>query len=164
MNAKIKDGMKYCNKCSSWKPLEQFSRNKNTVNGYHSSCKACASAAFKARHAANPERYREYNRTNYQRHRNEMLIRARVGYQARREHYREYFRQRGQDPIFKRAENDRRNHRNHLNPEPSRAKARFRKALRRGANGGTPFDRFKIAERDNWTCHLCGLHIELSDF
>lgn len=64
----IQDGKKWCPGCQEWKPVEAFSRSSQRKDGLDPYCKACNSARYQRRKAEDPERFREYNRTNYQRH------------------------------------------------------------------------------------------------
>ena len=41
----IAAGQKYCPKCDQVLPLDRFSRNKSTANGYESHCRSCRSRA-----------------------------------------------------------------------------------------------------------------------
>jgi hypothetical protein len=53
--------MKYCSKCDTTKPIEQFSRSKRSADGHSYTCKAC----IKEYQVANKEKLKEYQR-NYQ--------------------------------------------------------------------------------------------------
>jgi hypothetical protein len=52
---------KYCSKCDTTKPIEQFSRSKRSADGYSYTCKSC----IKEYQLANKEKLKEYQR-NYQ--------------------------------------------------------------------------------------------------
>lgn len=39
-----KKGLKYCPKCDSWVPFEDFTKNSSTSNGFGGYCKGCAAA------------------------------------------------------------------------------------------------------------------------
>ena len=52
---------KYCSKCVTTKPIEQFSRSKRSADGYSYTCKSC----IKEYQLANKEKLKEYQR-NYQ--------------------------------------------------------------------------------------------------
>ncbi len=58
----IIDG-KVCVGCEEWKSIDNFSplswKGRPLGNGYRSRCKACSNAQARAKHAANPESYRE---------------------------------------------------------------------------------------------------------
>ena len=53
--------MKYCSKCDTTKPIEQFSRSKRSADGHSYTCKSC----IKEYQVANKEKLKEYQR-NYQ--------------------------------------------------------------------------------------------------
>jgi len=52
---------KYCSKCDTTKPIEQFCKTKRSADGYAYTCKAC----IKEYQLANKEKLKEYQR-NYQ--------------------------------------------------------------------------------------------------
>jgi hypothetical protein len=52
---------KYCSKCDTTKPIEQFSKSKRSADGYSYTCKVC----IKGYQVANKEKLKEYQR-NYQ--------------------------------------------------------------------------------------------------
>lgn len=53
---------KQCNKCKEVKPLSDFSKNKNSKDGYQYVCKTCSSAAKKAWKKANKEKVAAYDK------------------------------------------------------------------------------------------------------
>ena len=64
---------KYCSKCVTTKPIEQFSKSKRSADGYAYTCKSC----IKEYQLANKEKLKAYQR-NYQpqykaEHREELL-------------------------------------------------------------------------------------------
>lgn len=56
--------MKYCKKCNTSKPLEDFYKHNGTKDGRHSVCSDCAKAAKKVRYDADPEKYLSRNRAH----------------------------------------------------------------------------------------------------
>ena len=50
--------MKYCSKCDTTKPIEQFSKSKRSADGYAYTCKAC----IKEYQIANKEKLKAYQR------------------------------------------------------------------------------------------------------
>lgn len=56
------DITRVCRKCGQEKPLEEFAKNKECVLGHSHICKQCKAEQSRKRHAANPEKTREYNR------------------------------------------------------------------------------------------------------
>ena len=50
--------MKYCSKCDTTKPIEQFSKSKRSADGYAYTCKAC----IKEYQVANKEKLKAYQR------------------------------------------------------------------------------------------------------
>lgn len=61
--AGVREGELRCSKCGGWKPDAEFGRAKRkTRRGRRLWCRACESAARRARRHANPERERKYER------------------------------------------------------------------------------------------------------
>lgn len=58
--------VKACNKCQEPKPLEEFSRKKNTPDGRNQWCRSCMTASAVRWAKDNPEKSREHHR-NYDR-------------------------------------------------------------------------------------------------
>lgn len=52
--------MKYCNKCSSHKSIDQFSKDKQKKDGLMSVCRSCNCAKSRAYVQANPEKVKAY--------------------------------------------------------------------------------------------------------
>ena len=52
--------MKYCNKCSSHKPLDQFTKDKQKKDGLMSVCRSCNYAKTRAYADSNPEKTKAY--------------------------------------------------------------------------------------------------------
>ena len=53
---------KQCSKCLAFKPLGEFSNEKNGKHGKRADCKYCAKEYDRKYRAANPEKQREYDR------------------------------------------------------------------------------------------------------
>ena len=71
---------KRCYKCASIKPIGDFYRNANKVDGYATECKECAKAYFKIYRDEHLEHLREYNRERFQ---NNMEYREKTLQQSR---------------------------------------------------------------------------------
>lgn len=52
--------MKYCNKCTSHKPLDQFTKDKQKKDGLMSVCRSCNYAKTRAYVESNPEKAKAY--------------------------------------------------------------------------------------------------------
>lgn len=59
------DGVKYkkCNPCNTWKPIDQFNKNKRSYNGYGSTCKSCNKEYKKEHYIKNKEKISDKNKT-----------------------------------------------------------------------------------------------------
>lgn len=64
-----------CNKCGVEKSLEEFARHKKGRHGRRTYCKACGSAAEKARRETDPQRARALSREYYNANREAILAR-----------------------------------------------------------------------------------------
>lgn len=57
--------MKKCNTCLVEKELENFSKDSRNKDGLNGECKPCRSAKMRAARKDNPEKFREYDRTRW---------------------------------------------------------------------------------------------------
>lgn len=57
--------MRRCSKCGAEKAPSEFRRASKAASGFHSWCKACGTAADRARYRANGESIREANRKRF---------------------------------------------------------------------------------------------------
>jgi len=82
---------KTCSKCIIEKPLEQFSRNKNSKDGLQNKCKACVreydknyrnenkeklKEKIKNQRKENKEKFRDWEKNKYNKHKNKILERS----------------------------------------------------------------------------------------
>jgi superfamily II helicase len=99
--------MKFCHRCGTTKPLDDFHRNRTVSDGRQSRCKDCArntmrehqrqnpeknrarAAAHRVLHPRDPDREREIHRAYYEAHREECIARSMTWKQANRERCRE---------------------------------------------------------------------------
>ena len=51
----------FCAKCEQYKPITEFTKNKNSANGLHAYCKKCDRAARQKQREDNPDYYRIRN-------------------------------------------------------------------------------------------------------
>lgn len=63
--------VKKCIKCQVEKPLTEFFRQHTRKDGRQSSCKCCATANWKLWRLANLQKYTEWGKAHYQKHREE---------------------------------------------------------------------------------------------
>ena len=73
-----REGYKRCLQCHEEKPLSEFHRNSTARDGLAYRCKACRSAANRARRAANPEKTRVRERAWYEKHREKINAKRRA--------------------------------------------------------------------------------------
>jgi hypothetical protein len=64
---------KICNKCNIIKPLTEFNKNKNKVDGYHVWCKQCVSSNNKKLYIDNNENIKQYTNNYYYNNKNVIL-------------------------------------------------------------------------------------------
>lgn len=84
MPAVLETEKKTCRKCDTEKPLTDFFRDASTKDGRHTRCKSCHSASAKRWVRANPEKRREYKKTEYARHRDTVRARNKRWYERHR--------------------------------------------------------------------------------
>lgn len=65
----FKDGMKSCSKCKKMKPFSEFDKCHGMAFDLYPSCKPCKREIKEVYRKNNPEKYREWKRNNYIRHR-----------------------------------------------------------------------------------------------
>lgn len=63
--------MKHCRKCGQDKFLTAFGKDSSAKDGLRSTCKGCTNSAMAARKAADPEKYRKFNRDSNKKRRAE---------------------------------------------------------------------------------------------
>ena len=95
-------GNKYCNKCKSYKPLDQFYKDKSHKTGIRSTCKTCSSSSQKDHYLKNKETIRlshkeyiknnydkilENDRERYRKNRSKILEQKKQKYQEDKERY-----------------------------------------------------------------------------
>ena len=76
---------KTCRKCDSEKSPDDFYRDATAKDGRHTLCKSCHNAAAKRWVRANPEKRREYKKTDYARHGDAVRARNKRWYERNRE-------------------------------------------------------------------------------
>jgi len=56
----IRDGVegKICSACKAWKPVEAYSRQQRSRDGYQANCKVCSSVRYRAWIEENPDKVR----------------------------------------------------------------------------------------------------------
>ena len=160
--------MKTCTGCKRLLPLEAFYTYKRAKDGRMSRCKECFKMYAVARRARDPEAAREYDRkaTAKQRAKNRevMLERTRQWRAKNKEHLREYNRR------YRAANLDRilAKHKEWLEANKDKESwVRYRREhgllqfyKRRDLTmGGDAITLRKLAERDNWRCHICGKRV-----
>lgn len=55
------NGTKVCSKCGKEKPVSEFSKDKNSSDGYTYQCKECRNKKYREYYAAHPEKRKEKN-------------------------------------------------------------------------------------------------------
>ena len=134
---------KTCTKCRESKPLEQFSRNSRTKDGYRSSCKLCQADYQKKWREANREKLAAQKKAYYEANRAKALDCNRAWreankerYAARKKEYLKAYRQTAEGRAKRRA-----------------AQTRYYRLLAEAKS--EPYLREEIFERDGWVCQLC---------
>lgn len=100
--------LKYCRKCKSFKPLKDFSKNKNNKDGLKEYCKSCVSIASKKYREKNREIINEKKRIAYykskqnaeERTQKELLLGYKTCTKCKKELPLEYFRVRGNGGFY----------------------------------------------------------------
>lgn len=54
--------MKFCNKCSSKKPIDLFYKNKSAKDGLSFYCKCCSNSYVRSYEKRNPEKVKKFNK------------------------------------------------------------------------------------------------------
>lgn len=180
---------KICTKCDAMKPLDAFLPDRRARDGRTSACRVCRALSSRRWRDADPERYRDARRRTYVKHRDALLSHNRMWRIAHRDRLLAYDRRRAE--ARKASHQDRmqnteyRQYRQQssrrwrvLNPEKCRVYNRRyasahpgftanNNARRRARIMRAPvierIDRLEVAERDNWTCHICGQVIKRSE-
>jgi len=84
-------GEKWCPGCETAKPLTEFPKNRAHKDGHAGICSKCNAAECRAKHAANPEPYRERACAWQREHPEAVRLRARKAASARRARVRDAF-------------------------------------------------------------------------
>lgn len=140
------ESSKKCARCGIEKPMGEFSNHP-------SYCRECR-RALDREYDQKPVR-REYKRQN-----------CREWRRRNREHVAEYKRQRLLNPETRKAERKAANIRGRRYYANNKEKCFDHAARRRARIKGAyeeKVDRLAIAERDNWTCHICGKKVSRKD-
>jgi len=70
-------GKKRCSKCKEDLSLDLFSRNKSMKNGYAAYCKKCKAEVRKEERINKPELVKDRKKRNYEKHKEEILVKQR---------------------------------------------------------------------------------------
>lgn len=145
-----KMGLRWCNMCNQWLPIDIFYRNKTTPDGYGYHCKPCDNAARLANNRKNPEPVLARARARYhtEEGKQKVAVRVRAWRAANPERRKEQGRRQRKSNPSKLVEQRKREYENNRiyyqeknrkwhkeHPEEARNKAKRRRAMKNSAPG-----------------------------